>query len=747
MTKVKGGTKRGLAAGLLAALVGLGHCSRPNAENGLEDASRDGQERLLEEVLLSRVRVEGRVLAPGGKALAGAEVRLGSLIAVSGAEGEFLFPEVPPRNALLEVRAEGYYPELRPLGLARPPEEIALGVLVVRPAPREPEFSRLLFGGDVALGRRYLDVDGGTPPEVLPADNPAALLQVSDPLPGARAVFAQVRPYFQAVDFRAFNLESPVLDRPETPHPSKAFVFFTLPGALGAFSWLGVDYVSLGNNHLYDYLEAGLDQTLANLASAGLPSSGAGKDARQAFLPYRTTLAGRELSFLSMTSVSGSQYQPDLVASDTKGGAADLRDDQTVLEAVGKERNGGRLPVAMLHTGKEYSFSPSEYALDRFRLAVEAGASLVLAHHPHVAQGFELQGGVLVAHSLGNLALDQDRLETMLTVLLEVDVRGGAVVGARALPLYLEDYSPRPVTGELAEALLRRLGEVSKGVQVCIEDGKGQLVLSGSARRQRRSSTLEVQLGPEGSELLDLRSLRREGESLTRLGGFGERVVELGRDYLLHGDFEDWDLDDETFELSRWDLSRPSRFACREGARRGLLGLCSSRSAGNEGASHLRPLNTVRVAALTDTPVPSVTVLGYLRGNNAGASTVEVSFQALGGGDAIDEKNLDTHAGGTYTWRRFSGRVTFPEEHLDPADVPGTHGLGLRLTVTHEPPVTGAALLGLDDVAVVSWERKHQGPGTLLLPLPNQYDFLTLAGPPGTVLLELEWERCGEIGE
>ena len=169
-----------------------------------------------------------------------------------------------------------------------------------------------------------------------------------------------------------------------------------------------------------------------------------------------------------MTSVSGGDHKIDYVASDTKGGAADLTDSDAVTEAIVCEVDAGRIPIVQLHTGKEYTHAPTSYAQDRFSLTHEAGARLIVGHHPHVAQGVGLMdGGVLVVHSLGNFAFDQARLETMLGLAARVDLAGGEVVRARLIPLYVEDFRPRPVGGELADRFLRRLGEVSAPWSTC----------------------------------------------------------------------------------------------------------------------------------------------------------------------------------------------------------------------------------------------------------------------------------------
>ncbi|MCU0260646.1 MAG: CapA family protein, partial [Ilumatobacteraceae bacterium] len=87
----------------------------------------------------------------------------------------------------------------------------------------------------------------------------------------------------------------------------------------------------------------------------------------------------------------------------------------------------------------------------------EAGADLVIAHHPHVLQGFDWFDGTLVAYSLGNLAFDQDIGVTMTSGVLRVVHDGAGVVDARVYPVTIDRYRPALVTGDAAASTIRLL--------------------------------------------------------------------------------------------------------------------------------------------------------------------------------------------------------------------------------------------------------------------------------------------------
>jgi hypothetical protein len=299
------------------------------------------------------------------------------------------------------------------------------------------------------------------PPEVAAVLVVDALVRVSDPGPGSLDAVSRIAPLIATSDFPTLHFESVPALEPATPDPTKTYRYFTLPASLVALESLGVSCVSIGNHHAYDYLERGLMDTRATLDAAGIGYSGAGRNPEEAFLPWRTEVGGLPLSFIGASSVSGAVYVIRYNASDTQGGAADLSDSDRARAAIEGERALGRLAIVQLHTGVEYTVSPTDYTRNRLDLAAESGAAIVVGHHPHVAQGFSVHAGGLQVHSLGNFTFDQDRHETMLELVVLVDLDSTRERHVVAYPIYLEDYRPRLAVGPIADADLRRIAQYS----------------------------------------------------------------------------------------------------------------------------------------------------------------------------------------------------------------------------------------------------------------------------------------------
>jgi len=675
------------------------------------------------------------VVDEAGAPLPGVTVQVGDQTTVTGDDGTWRFDALPRANALVRFEATGWRPDVRAVWLYR---EVAVTGVTLEPIAlhaEAPGSVRFLFGGDSSFGRRFIDPSGATPLTEVPPDDPTALIQTSDPLPGTEHVLQAMAPLFATADVPVVNLESAVTDDPRTPHPTKDYVYFTRPGSLPGLVDLGVQYVSLGNNHTYDYLEQGVADTMANVTASELGWSGLGRTPEEAWAPYRHTWGGTPYSMVSATSVSGSQHAIGYVATDSQGGAADLRDDAWLQATVGGERAAGRVPIAILHTGQEYTVVPSAYAVDRDHAVIDAGAALVIAHHPHMAQGFGKYAGVPIAYCLGNFVFDQDRLETMTGVLIQAELTGDRVDSVQGIPIQIDDYQPRMSTGPLATSGLRRMAELS---DVHVFPYAGRDLVDAPSEGVDRSVNVTVDVPEQGFAIVDLRPLEQPDESLAHVKGDG--TVRPGRDILVHGTMEDMDVGGEPMKQPHWDLTASSRFPCVSGAHRGALGLCQTRDYHNTTDSVIAFRNRVRVwGDATDTPNKDLSLFGWVRGEGAGQISVVARYYASNGNALLGQETPVLLDGGTFDWRSFQVDL-----HMPP-DVPGgdrdTNPRAVRLFL-HSPPVpNGQSLVAWDDLAVIGWEDTLDARSGADLSTPNARDFLRFEAEPGAHTLELNFRR------
>jgi poly-gamma-glutamate synthesis protein (capsule biosynthesis protein) len=248
----------------------------------------------------------------------------------------------------------------------------------------------------------------------------AAAAAAGDGEPGWAALFSDVADIFHSVDFGFVNLETPVA--PAHSHGSKPFLFdapVVLPEALKAS---GIKIVSFANNHVMDQGWAGFAETRQHLGEIGLQFSGTSDSAATAWQPVITEANGIKVGWLGMTRWLNGNRNPDdptqphvnFFPYPGESGGAPGADEATVLGAVKAARAQCDFLVVSIHWGIEYAPAPRPEDVDLAHKMLEAGASVLVGHHPHVLQPVETyrtQDGrnTLIFYSLGNFLSNQSR--------------------------------------------------------------------------------------------------------------------------------------------------------------------------------------------------------------------------------------------------------------------------------------------------------------------------------------------------
>lgn len=192
---------------------------------------------------------------------------------------------------VLVFEAPGFLPEPVVLG----PDDSAQPVRVRLKAVDGPGGRRRVFhfGGDIMLGRRYQEPT--QPDTALVLDGPSA-----------RAAVRPLAPLFRAANLSVANLETVIGAFPRSAaYPKKRFLLQSPPSLLEALDEVGLDLAVLGNNHVRDWLEPGLQSTLDALATANIPTVGAGMTEASAGAPAILDVDGLKVGVLSYTSIIG----------------------------------------------------------------------------------------------------------------------------------------------------------------------------------------------------------------------------------------------------------------------------------------------------------------------------------------------------------------------------------------------------------------------------------------------------------
>lgn len=313
-----------------------------------------------------------------------------------------------------------------PLTIPGLPERI---VEFVRPVP--PPRARVVFVGDIMLSRTV-----------------AKKMRER----GADFPFASTTHLIHEADIAFGNLETTITDG----EPVEAFEMrFRADAHAGrSLKEAGFEILSLANNHTFDFGEKGLSDTQSALDDAGILHVGAGRDDVEAGQPMFIQANGIQFAFLAYTDGHFSGRE----AGSGRPGAAFMRPERMKAAVAGASTFADVVIVSM-HSGDEYELEPNETQKAFARAAIDAGADMVVGHHPHVVQSAEIYQGRPIYYSLGNFVFDQMwSEETRSGLALEVIFGKDGILQTTYHPIIIEEYArPRPAE-EKKTALIERLG-------------------------------------------------------------------------------------------------------------------------------------------------------------------------------------------------------------------------------------------------------------------------------------------------
>ena len=305
--------------------------------------------------------------------------------------------------------------------------------VVSEPAPivtQSKEYT-MLFVGDIMLDREVR----------------SQILRAQDPL----YPFVRIADTIRSADIAFANLEGPVSDRGVNQGSKYSFRFEPV-GTMHALSFAGFDVVSIANNHIWDWGKDALSDTVRFLDDAKIGHIGAGRNIDEANKPFIAQLDETRVAMLGYTTL----YPDSLEAGDDYPGISSFTVSSTVKEIERlKEAEQADIVVISLHWGIEYASSSTSSQQLIARALIDAGADLVIGHHPHVVQEVERYKQGWIAYSLGNFVFDQFfSPETMSGFMVRAHIADGKVESVEQVPIQLTSTFQPYVIGQPGDPAL-----------------------------------------------------------------------------------------------------------------------------------------------------------------------------------------------------------------------------------------------------------------------------------------------------
>lgn len=309
-----------------------------------------------------------------------------------------------------------------------------VATVTATPVRTEPVSITVSFAGDCTFGMDSSFSYEGSFNAMYDSNDPEYFLQ-------------NVQSIFAADDVTVVNFEGTLTDSED--RADKTWAFRGDAEYAKVLSAGSVEAVNLANNHSSDYGEESLADTKAALSAEGITYFGFEETAI-------LEVKGIKIGFLGLYTV----YTDDSYTSQLEARIQELQDE------------GAAVIIASFHWGYENSYTPEQDQIELAHAAIDAGADLVIGHHPHVLQGIEKYNGHYIAYSLGNFCFggnynpaDYDCIivqQTFTVTGADVDIEPLQVIPCSvSSSSSYNNYQPTPAEGSEKERIFEKLQAIS----------------------------------------------------------------------------------------------------------------------------------------------------------------------------------------------------------------------------------------------------------------------------------------------
>jgi poly-gamma-glutamate synthesis protein (capsule biosynthesis protein) len=257
-------------------------------------------------------------------------------------------------------------------------------------------------------------------------------------------------------------------------------IFRAQPKAIEGLRQAGFDILSLATNHIMQHGQKALEECLQALDRAGIGSTGVQVAALGVQNLRIIEKNGLKLAFL------GYNQRPQQYFLDPPSWVPG--DPDRILADIARAKAQADLVVVSLHWGHEFIDYPSAAQVELGHRIVDAGAGLVLGHHPHVLQGIERYHGGLIAYSLGNFVFDMPLASSRPTMILNCVLKADEPIDFEIIPCRINDrWQPVILTGKEADRARVEIDRLGNKISVDTNDPAYRTELRGLEEAYRKS--------------------------------------------------------------------------------------------------------------------------------------------------------------------------------------------------------------------------------------------------------------------
>ncbi|MEE3343196.1 MAG: CapA family protein [Bacilli bacterium] len=210
-------------------------------------------------------------------------------------------------------------------------------------------------------------------------------------------------------DVMVANNEFTVSDRGEKMK-GKYYTFRGSPKRLSIYKEMGVDIVTLANNHVYDFGSLAFNDMLDAFRKEKIPYIGAGKNIEEASKPYYYIANGYKIGLVNATRAEKLILTPG--ASDNEEGVFRCYDPEKLISVIKDMKSKSDYVILLVHWGREDSHELEDVQIETSKQYIDAGADIIVGSHAHVLQGFEFYNNKFIAYNLGDFIFNHETKDT-----------------------------------------------------------------------------------------------------------------------------------------------------------------------------------------------------------------------------------------------------------------------------------------------------------------------------------------------
>jgi len=279
---------------------------------------------------------------------------------------------------------------------------------------------------------------------------------------GVDYIFEYVKPYLNISDYITGNFENPVVNQEYQKFEGKYIHLSTKSNVVEGLKKANFSVLNIANNHMLDYGVGGLNDTFSTFEKYGVELVGAVKQnlmvaENNEITPfsYKGIYLSKDLakSAISYNEINGIKvatlgftdaYVKGFTATTGRSGVLPMN-PELVLPLVKEASLNANLVFVHLHWGQEYDNEPSPRQKEMARAVIDAGADVIIGHHPHVLSSVEIYKDAVILYSLGNFVFDQGWSRTRETALVQYNVLNNGKVKVELIPMRIKEARPQPI--------------------------------------------------------------------------------------------------------------------------------------------------------------------------------------------------------------------------------------------------------------------------------------------------------------